>query len=180
MGEPRRVDPVMLVVAAFSRHAAALDWARARLTADFGPLALAGTPYHFHHTRYYEATMGADLHKQLLAFATLRPADTLPDVKLHTNALEEELTAGGSYPEPRPVNLDPGFLSLGKFVLATVKDQQHRLYLRDGIFAEVTLRFMDRSYEPWPWTYADYQEPAVIAFLNEARSLYREQLKGGQ
>jgi hypothetical protein len=73
--------------------------------------------------------------------------------------------------------LDPGVLSLGKFLLATTKDQAHRIYLRDGIFAEVTLRFQDKAFEPWPWTYADYQEPAVRAFLQEARVWYRRQMR---
>src|SRR5581483_1463708 len=83
----------------------------------------------------------------------------------------------GRYPEARPLNLDPGLLSLGKFLLATTKDQAHRIYLRDGIFAEVTLRFEARSFEPWPWTYADYCLPSVREFLNRARDCYRRQLK---
>jgi hypothetical protein len=64
-------------------------------------------------------------------------------------------------------------LGLGKFVLATTKDQAHRVYLRDGIYAEATLRFHAGAYEPWPWTYADYRQPAVRTFLKEARDLYR-------
>ena len=32
-------------------------------------------------------------------------------------------------------------MTLGKFMLATTKDQAHRIDLRDGIYAEVTLRF---------------------------------------
>ncbi len=55
-----------------------------------------------------------------------------------------------SYPEPRPVNIDPGYLNLGKFLLATTKDQAHRVYLRDGVYAEVTLRYQAGAFEPWP------------------------------
>jgi hypothetical protein len=75
------------------------------------------------------------------------------------------------------VNLDPGLLTLGKFMLATTKDQGHRIYLRDGIFAEVTLRYQAGAFEPWPWTYADYRRPEVHAFLQSARAFYREQLR---
>jgi hypothetical protein len=74
------------------------------------------------------------------------------------------------------LNLDPGLLGLGKFLLATTKDQAHRIYLGQGIFAEVTLRFQDGAFEPWPWTYADYREPAVRAFLKQAREYYQRQL----
>ena len=59
---------------------------------------------------------------------------------------------------PEMPGLHPGVLALGKFLLATTKDQAHRVYLRDGIFAEVTLRFQDGAFRPWPWTYADYRE----------------------
>src|SRR5262249_38812891 len=124
-----------------------------------------------------ERTMGPRLRKQFLVFANLVEADRLAHIKLRTNALEEELAASGEYTEPRPLNLDPGILALGKWMLATTKDQAHRIYLRDGIFAEVTLRFQGDSYEPWPWTYADYRLPHVIEFLNQCRVYYRERLK---
>ena len=144
----------------------------------YGPVALASPPFDFHHTAYYEPTMGPGLRKCLFAFRDLVAPDCLPAVKLHTNAVEAELVAMGTYPELRPLNLDPGVLSLGKFLLATTKDQAHRVYLREGIFAEVTLRFHAGAFEPWPWTYADYRQAEVLAFLKEARGLYRRLLEG--
>jgi hypothetical protein len=75
------------------------------------------------------------------------------------------------------LNLDPGLLNLGKFMLATTKDQAHRIYLRDGIFAEVTLRFEHGAFVAWPWTYADYREPALHQFLHEARDFYKRRLR---
>jgi hypothetical protein len=174
MARPRPVADVLLVVAAFSRHSAALDWARVRLEEAHGPIALASAPYSFDQTRYYEASMGSELRKVLWAFRDLVDPARLPDLKRASNALEEALAAEGHYPEARPVNLDPGYLVLGKFVLATTKDQAHRLYLRDGIFAEVTLHYEAGAYRPWPWTYADYRLEEVIAFLGEARDYYRK------
>lgn len=173
---PRIPVPSLLVVAAFSRHQSALEWARQRLQETYGPIALASPEFSFHQTTYYEATMGKDLRKQFLGLQKLVPGDCLPAAKLHTNQLEEELAKSGSYPEARPLNLDPGLLQLGKFLLATTKDQAHRIYLRDGIFAEVTLRFQDGAFETWPWTYADYREPAVRDFLRTLRDYYRSQL----
>src|SRR5438270_10744586 len=174
MAEPRTPAPVLLVVAAFSRHVSALGWAQERLTAHFGPIAWASLLFEFRQTQYYEATMGPGLRKHFLVFHDLVGLDALAEAKLWTNALERELAGAGLYPEPRPLNLDPGLLSLGKFQLATTKDQAHRVYLRDGIFAEVTLRFQAGAFEPWPWTYADYREADVRAFLKELRDLYRQ------
>ena len=173
MGHLRRVERSQLVVAAFSRHAEALAWAEGELRSLYGPIALMSQDFDFHQTRYYEATMGAGLKKRFLVFQDLVESDALPDLKNATNRLEEKLTSGSRFPEVRPLNLDPGLLQLGKFMLATTKDQAHRIYLRDGIYAEVTLRFQDGVFEPWPWTYADYREPELRAFLVKARELYR-------
>jgi Domain of unknown function (DUF4416) len=177
MAEPHIPAPVLLIVAAFSRHDSALLWARTALVDAFGPVGLTSEPLPFEQTRYYEPTMGANLRKQFLTFETLMDAAELPAAKLRTNALERRLAATGGYPEPRPLNLDPGILNLGKFMLATTKDQAHRVYLRDGIFAEVTLRFEHGAFEPWPWTYADYRTPHVQQFLLEARSYYKRRLQ---
>ncbi len=180
MAEPHLPDPVLLVVAIFSRHPDALAWARQRLEQLFSSVTLVSETYNFDQTAYYEPSMGPGLRKQFLVFHDLMPADCLPEVKLHTNAIEEELAHANKYAEARPLNLDPGALTLGKFLLATTKDQAHRIFLRAGIYAEVTLRFQDGAFEPWPWTYADYCLPLVRAFLKEARDFYRHQLANPQ
>jgi hypothetical protein len=167
----------LLIVAAFSRHAEALGWGREQLERVYGLVELVSSPYLFNQTSYYEVTMGRDLHKQFFVFRDLVALDCLADVKRHTNDLEQQLAGASKYPEVRPLNLDPGLLTLGKFMLATTKDQAHRLYLHDGIFAEVTLRFQDHHFEPWPWTYADYRQECVRDFLRQARDYYRQRLR---
>src|SRR5262245_64026693 len=179
MAEPKRPPPVLLVVAAFSGHADALAWGRDWLEGEFGPVALASPAFVFDQTAYYAPSMGSPLTKVLWAFADLVGADRLAAIKERTNALEKELAGAGAYPVARPLNLDPGYLALGKFVLATTKDQAHRVYLGEGIFAEVTLRYADGAYTPWPWTYADYRQPEVLAWLSEARAYYRGALRAG-
>jgi uncharacterized protein DUF4416 len=173
---PHEADPSLLVVAAFSRHAEALAWAQARLQEEYGRLAIAGGEFDFHHTSYYEPAMGRGLRKQLMAFEKLVGTDRLADIKLSAIRLEDELAASGRFPEPRPLNLDPGLLQLGKFMLATTKDKGHRIYLGKGIYAEVTLFFQAGMFEPWPWTYADYREPAVRQDLAKMREYYRSRL----
>jgi len=173
----RSPDPVLLVIAVFSRHSKVFSWARARLEECFGAVELASPLYEFKQTDYYKPTMGKGLQKCFFAFHDLVDQASLAGIKIRTNQLELELQSKGTYAETRPVNLDPGVLSLGKFLLATTKDQAHRVYLQDGIFAEVTLRFQAGTFTPWPWTYADYQLPGTIAFLNQARDYYRRRLR---
>lgn len=172
MGQVRQAEPSLLVIAAFSCHPEALAWAQERLSEQYGPIAFTSPDFDFEQTKYYEPTMGPNLKKRFLVFQKLVNSDVLADLKNAANALETELATGGAFPEKRPLNLDPGILQLGKFLLATTKDQAHRIYLRDGVYGEVTLRFHHHSFEPWPWTYADYREPEVLAFLKEARTYY--------
>jgi hypothetical protein len=180
MADPRPAAPALLVVAAFSRHADALEWARGRLEDHFGPVLRVGPDLSFDQTDYYAATMGTGLRKRLLAFHELVDPVRLAEFKLRTNALERELAERRVHAEPRPLNLDPGLLTAGKFMLATTKDQAHRIYLRDGIYAEVTLRYHAGAWEPWPWTYADYRQAAVLDFLAQAREDYRRLLGSGE
>jgi hypothetical protein len=175
MGVPREPTYSLLVVAVFSQHPEALDWALQQLAPRYGELAKTSIDFPFHHTKYYDSTMGTGLIKRFVVFENLVSADCLPDVKRFTISLEEELAGSGRFLEARPLNIDPGLIQLGKFLLASTKDQAHRVYLRDDIFAEVTLRFEAGAFEPWPWTYADYREPAVREFLGEARAyLYQK------
>jgi len=180
MAEPRAPVPVLLVTAVFSRHADVLPLVRAQLEQTYGPVEKLSPVFVFDQTKYYATEMGSDLLKQFLAFHDLIAPERLSEIKLHTNALEREMAQSGRYPEARPVNIDPGYLQLGKFLLATTKDQSHRIYLRDGIFAEVTLRFQAGAFEPWPWTYADYRQPGVLAFLQEARAYYHDRLRAAR
>ena len=55
--------PALLLLAAFSRHNTALDWARERAVCEWGPIAIASEPFSFTETAYYEATMGPQLKK---------------------------------------------------------------------------------------------------------------------
>jgi len=166
------IEPAMLIVAGFSRHEQLLEQIIPRLEGCFGPIALTGPTIEFRNTAYYEATMGTGLLKRYWAFAEFPEPDQLAHVKRKTIELEQEIIGNQQYPEVRPLNLDPGFLSLGKFILATTKDQSHRIYLHGGIFAEVTLRFHDGEFEPRPWTYSDWQLPQVLEFLKQARQFY--------
>jgi hypothetical protein len=75
------------------------------------------------------------------------------------------------------VNIDPGYIALGKFVLATTKDRDHRIYVGQGIFAEVTLSYRTGSFAAREWTYPDYASSQYIELLNELRHAYRLQLK---
>ena len=139
MGQIGPHAPAMLILAAFSRHPAALDWARRRAADAWGPDRPGKPGVRFPRNRLLRADDGDGHRKVFFAFAPPFDPGRLADLKLQTNAWEEEYARAAGHAEPRPLNLDPGYLSLGKLVLASTKDFAHRIYLRDGIYAEVTL-----------------------------------------
>ena len=136
----------------------ALEWARDAIGATFWPARTAATPIRLHRDRLLRRHDGAaDLKKQFLAFERLIDPAELAAIKRQTNEWEAEYAALGRHPEPRPLNLDPGYITAAKLVLASTKDHAHRIYLQDGIYAEVTLAYRHRRWQPLEWTYPDYR-----------------------
>ncbi len=174
MGAIHRPAPVLLLVAVSSRYPEAFDWARARWLEAFGALALESERFPFDQTNYYLSTMGDQLLKAFLTSAVLMDPERLPEIKCLTNDWEEEYARERSWPEPRPLNLDPGYLSEDKLVLASTKNHAHRLYLSRGIYAEFTLQFRAGKWQCCPWTYPDYQQPSFHAFFDRCRQFLRQ------
>jgi hypothetical protein len=168
----------MLLLAAFSRHDAAIDWTRRRAVEAWGPIALESPRFAFSETEYYGPTMGADLGKVFFAFQQPVDPANLVEIKLETNRWEEAYTALAKHPEPRPLNLDPGYLTLAKLVLASTKDYAHRIYLSRGIYAEITLQYKHRRWLPHDYTFPDYRRPDYHRFFSECRDLLRTRKDG--
>jgi hypothetical protein len=169
VGQIQQPSSVLLLIAACSRHDAALDWARERALRLYGPTIFSSPPFDFTETDYYAATMGAGLKKQFLAFERLIDSAALAGIKRETNDYEVEYAALGRHAEQRPLNLDPGYLTPAKLVLASTKDHAHRIYLGDGIFAEVTLVYRQRKWQPMEWTYPDYRRDDYQRFFTQCR-----------
>ena len=177
MGRPTDPSPVLVVMAAFSRYPSALAWARQKAEALWGPVALQSPFFLFDQTDYYAATMGRGLQKTFFAFQRLADPADLVNWKIATNAWETEYAAAAGHAEPRPLNLDPGYLTLGKLVLASTKDFAHRIYLSRGIYAEVTLSYQNRNWQSHAWTFADYRRAEYQDFLSRCRDYLHHELR---
>jgi hypothetical protein len=169
MGQVTTPSTVLLIIAAFSRHEESLAWARTRTESIWGPIALASDAFDFRETDYYDATMGVGLRKQFFAFEGLVDPERLVEFKLQTNDWEAEYAALAEHDEQRPLNLDPGYITLAKLVLASTKDHAHRIYLGRGIYAEITLKFRDGVWQASDWTYPDYRRPDFQEFFIRCR-----------
>jgi hypothetical protein len=177
MGQVAPHRRVLLIVAAFSRYPEGLEWAREQTEIDWGPIALASDFFEHVETQYYDATMGTGLKKTFWAFEQLVDPGLLPELKIRTNEWEEEYKQVSAHPEPRPLNLDPGYLTEAKLVLASTKDRDHRIYLSSGIYAEGTLYFHQGQWKTRPWTYPDYQRADYHEFFTRCREYLRQRYK---
>jgi len=175
MGVIHPPDLAALIIAASTRYDEALSWARERAAANFGPIALVSPAFDFTETDYYTPTMGTNLKKQFLAFEKpIDPAE-LASIKSTTNEWELEYAALGQHAEPRPLNLDPGYITPAKLVLASTKDHAHRIYLGHGIYAELTLSFRFGRWQPFDWTYPDYRREDFQQFFTASRNRLLQQ-----
>lgn len=172
----KSAPPAILLAAVFSSHSSAIDWARQQMEKQWGKIAMSSPCFEHAETEYYAAEMGPELVKQFFVVDALFDPAQLADRKLQSNKWEQELSASGSYALTRPVNIDPGYLTLSKLVLASAKDRAHRIYLRDGIFAEECLYYV-AGWQPRPWTYPDYQRPQLQAFFSQVRERLKQLIK---
>ena len=174
MGEIKAHPGVLLLLAVFSRYDRGFQWVSQTAEETWGPIALESVEFSFDQTDYYLASMGPDLRKKFLVFDQLRDPAELVAIKHQTNQWEQVYQQQQEHPESRPLNLDPGYLTEAKLVLATTKDRDHRLYLDQGIYAETTLFYSQGSWQSRPWTYPDYQSSEYHEFFSQCRTLLRE------
>ena len=165
MGKICKHEPVKLITGLIGKESLFAK-VKTKLSRKFGKIDFESKILDFTYTDYYNREMGSDLKRQFLSFKRLISPEMMPDIKNYTNALESKFFSSN---KKRSVNIDPGYLSLSKLVLATTKDHQHRIYLGKGIYAEVTLRYRNKTFCTWEWTYPDYCTKEYISIFNHLR-----------
>jgi len=173
MGLTRPHPPLLLLTAVITRHAAALDWARRRCIEHWGPVALESPTFSFAETEYYTATMGPALGKTFLTFEAPYDPGELASTKHQTNAWEAEYAALALHAEERPLNLDPGYLTTAKLVLSSTKDHAHRIYVGQGMYAEITLFYRRGAWQWHEFTFPDYRRGDFHEFFTACRDRLR-------
>lgn len=175
MGHATPFPPAQLVlpvlIADFDRKIC--DDVDEELTRAFGPVERIGGPLAFSFTDYYAEEMGPELTRVFFVVRDLVAPDALADAKIRTNAIEARFTRDGG----RSVNIDPGLLLPGRFLLATTKDAAHRIPLAGGIYGEITLLYGKGDFRPLPWTYPDFQSDEYRAILRTIRARYVTELR---
>ena len=172
MSKPNPTEPVKLVFSVFAKETKLLNETIEILSSAYGQPDFISTAMLFDYTNYYCAEMGENLVRRFLSMEKLIRPEALPDIKLATNEIEDK----SALDLRRQVNIDPGYISKSHLILATGKAYTHRPYLRDGIYADLTLVYQGKKFCSLPWTYPDYADEKQLIMLSKIRAKYLLQL----
>lgn len=167
MGIPGKTERSVLFVGMLSGYPELFDVVTRFLVRKFGPVHLESKVVPFDFTDYYTPEMGGGLQRKFVAFQRSIFPNRISEIKVFTNSLERKYCKEGK----RRINLDPGYLTPAKVVLASTKNFSHRIYLGRGIYAEITFIYHKDRFEPLPWTYPDYCTEVYLEFFQTLRKL---------
>ncbi|MBI5848393.1 MAG: DUF4416 family protein [Nitrospirae bacterium] len=165
MGTPHPPEKALLFLALLFVSKEVLEASLPIFKERFGDTLLESPEALWSHSHYYDKELGTPVLRRFIFFSSLFDASTLPEIKLETNRLEDAFSHNGK----RRINVDPGYITSSKVVLASAKDYSHRLYLGKGIYGEVALYFQGNRFNPMPYTYQDYKEPKGLDMFEKAR-----------
>jgi hypothetical protein len=174
MSQPHSPSPAKLVISTLMNSRALGPRLFNDLEQALGAIDTVGPWMDFDYTDYYTPEMGKPLYRRMLVFKDLIAQTDLARIKVRTNEIEFQYAQGGK----RSVNIDPGYLLYERFVLATGKNYSHRIYIGQGIYADLTLIYQKGAYRSLPWTYPDYADAAMGHFLMQVRQKFGEDIKG--
>ena len=173
MAKPQAVDPVKLFVAVLWAQADPLQRAMECLHSNWGETDFESADYPFNITDYYEAEMGHGLKRRLVSFSKLVSPDSLSSAKHICNEIEDGLSGESG----RLINLDIGYLDHNKVVLASFKGAGQKIYLMDGVWADMVARYRGGRYCPLEWTFPDFRDGRYDHELIQIRQSYLKQLR---
>ncbi|MBN2380146.1 DUF4416 family protein [candidate division WOR-3 bacterium] len=166
-------EPQALVICGLlSADSKLLKEIESTLEGIFGNVVLRSEVEPFTWTDYYNAEMGEGILRRWVVFG--KPVNVLEawNLKLKTCGIEDKLRTD----DKRQINLDPGFVRHDGLWLFSTKPAGHRAYLAEGVWIELTLRFLRERCEEMPWTYPDHRDPGTQIFFLKARELLKQQL----
>jgi hypothetical protein len=172
MSRPTAPLPAKLVIGFFLKDRSLAGPVSDALRSVFGPIDVVSRWLPFNYTAYYSPEIGNPLFRRMLAFSNLIQQDSLGFIKKTTNNIEDQFAVN----RRRRVNIDPGYLLPERFVLASGKNFTHRIYLGQGIYGDLTLIYTKSAFQLLPWTYPDYADENMLAYLGQVRDKYKVDL----
>ena len=171
MGRPTSPAPVKLFVVSLHRDVSILEKSIVQFKAEWGDTDFVSEDFVFDETDYYEQEMGSGLLRRFYSFAQLIDPERIVKAKLDCNRIEEQYLQDGR----RQVNLDAGYLDTYKVILASAKFGGQKIYLREGIYADMTLTMYKGKWESLLWGFPDFKSGKYDQVLSQIRDLFKTQ-----
>ncbi|MCB9510959.1 MAG: DUF4416 family protein [Deferribacteres bacterium] len=169
MAEPTSADPVKLFAAVLFADKNALEQTRTLLIEEFGTIDYTSPVFSFEHSDYYAEEMGWPLFRIFYSFHQLVDPGALATIKLVSNRIEQQLAHAGK----RSINIDTGYVDYGKVVLASMKFHNQKIYLGDGVYADMNLLYEKGHFKTFDWTFPDFAGDTYEKILLHIRSKYK-------
>ncbi len=174
MGTPSEPPLVKAFFTLLSAKEDAHSAAIALILSVFGKAESITNPHPWDYSPAYTEELGSGIMRRFLVLSELADPTYLSDWKLLTVEMEKFCGQDGK----RVVNIDPGYITGSNLVLASTKSYANRIYLRDGVYADLTLFYDGRAFCAHKLTLPDYRTRAAIRFFGEQRKSYLRQLSG--
>jgi len=163
---------VKLFIAVLVSPAVEQDGIVSMLAEVFGSADYIGSRHPFDVTTYYDDEMGTGLQRFLVGFRGPHLADILAPGKRACIELEKGLAVESK----RTVNLDLGYLDHHKVVLASTKGAGQKIYVGDGIYADLIARYKGGAYQPFEWSFPDFRDGRYSDELSSLRKIHLESI----
>jgi hypothetical protein len=174
MGMPHLFEKPVLFIGVLFRNKQIFDGVLPALQNYFGTIFFQSTLKPWTYSSHYDKELGTPIYRSFVFFEKIIDPSSLSEIKLITNDLEAINSIGGN----RMINLDPGYLTLAKVVLASTKNYSHRIYLGRGIYAELALVYKNQQFNSMFYTYNDYKDETYLKMFKKVRELLKKKQAG--
>lgn len=164
---------MLLFASVIYNSAVSFDKIRKEIIDSLAEIIYETEEVEFGHTSYYTKEMGDNLMRRFVFLRNEPDPDDVFEYKIKSNKTEELFAVN----KQRTVNIDPGYMTLSKVCLLTTKNFSHRIYLRGGIYAEVTLSYQKKKYRTFEWTYPDYASDDIKNIFYYVRNKFNDRFR---
>lgn len=166
MQEP---EPGRLIISTIYSSVDALADTLRRLERRFGRVENETSGQKCNCREVYHEEMGNDLKIRFFSFEKPVPRSDLPEIKTMCRKIESNFSDHIEDYMFRTVNIDPGIMTRDNLIMAAARDLKQRVYLSDGVFAELTLIYSKGCFNRLPWTHADFCTEEAEDFFRHVR-----------
>jgi hypothetical protein len=170
MGVPHLSEKPVLFIGVLFSDKRIFDGLLPALKDSFGEILFQSSVHPWSYSNHYQKEMGTPIYRTFIFFENIIDPSSIADIKLLTNELEKSTSIEGK----RTINLDPGYLTLAKVVLASTKNYSHRIYIGKGIYAELALLYKNHHFNSMPHTYNDYKEDIYVRMFTDMRDILKK------